>query len=724
MFKLLGLGVIKAGRAAGRGIGKLFGLGAGRQNNTRSRRKRKIRIIVLLVIIGIIVIVLSMSWVQRIQMIRQITNLSGSVVALFSTEDTEADEEEERLQWVWRERDEDGFQWNRPPTGNQPGLNCPPQSGGGGTITVTGGNHYAEILDFLDRLHVHLGITGNPYGVFGSAAIESSWRPGSGNAFFSDHLGNDLPSGSIYTHFLRPHPQNRTRNSPRDVAVYLFSGSLANRPVVPPPSRFGSGNAITRWQVEPLAIQGWVARAPESLLPEGVSSISFPGDRGTWGHPMYFPDLMYGIYRRQSNPDGAVAATRNVILALPEARGMSEGAQQFLTILLNRVAYNLPANLNTVRNHTGIMRFYIDLANGFYQNGAAFAGITVNNNAMGRDIARPSGDSVRHTSFWNQQVDSIRSTILPVLSQTTGMTVAELEIRYQLSTAVDAGFHASFTVDSISRVWIRPVRVLVDGRANFARAYAAAQLAPGEEGNVIGPPPVNIPIPPGCPGHPGGGDGGVSAGSLDGWVWPATTVAFSRGVQGAHNGIDIGGRAIPWGIYRVAGRYHGTPVFSARDGVVLAVRNNYLQGASARAGDGGGHGNLVIIYHGAGYMTLYSHLYTQSVLVSRGEFVRAGQQIARIGNSGSTRSSATSHGRSSGHLHFEVWQWFTGDNARSEMVTIENYTAIHNQSALNAFRSNMANSGHNGLTRNQARRNPFGVTSSTSGYAHNVTPSN
>ncbi|HSE94425.1 MAG TPA: M23 family metallopeptidase, partial [Methylomirabilota bacterium] len=46
-----------------------------------------------------------------------------------------------------------------------------------------------------------------------------------------------------------------------------------------------------------------------------------------------------------------------------------------------------------------------------------------------------------------------------------------------------------------------------------------------------------------------------------------------------------------------------------------------------------GYGNLVILDHGEGYYTLYAH--ASEVLVADGDTVRAGQSIARVGETGS-----------------------------------------------------------------------------------------
>lgn len=59
------------------------------------------------------------------------------------------------------------------------------------------------------------------------------------------------------------------------------------------------------------------------------------------------------------------------------------------------------------------------------------------------------------------------------------------------------------------------------------------------------------------------------------------------------------------------------------------------------------YGNAVKIKHPNGYFTLYAHM--ASVYVKKGQYVKTGQEIGYMGNTGKT--SDKNHG---GHLHFEV----------------------------------------------------------------------
>lgn len=85
-----------------------------------------------------------------------------------------------------------------------------------------------------------------------------------------------------------------------------------------------------------------------------------------------------------------------------------------------------------------------------------------------------------------------------------------------------------------------------------------------------------------------------------------------------HGGIDIAGPI-------------GTPIMAASDGVVVEV------------GPTAGYGALVKLRHSDGTVTLYGHINTW--LVSKGQRVMAGDQIATMGNRGNSTGP---------HLHFEV----------------------------------------------------------------------
>ena len=102
-----------------------------------------------------------------------------------------------------------------------------------------------------------------------------------------------------------------------------------------------------------------------------------------------------------------------------------------------------------------------------------------------------------------------------------------------------------------------------------------------------------------------------SAGGVK-WRWPASGQIIGRfQANAAIPGIDIGGKA-------------GDPVVAAADGTVVYSGNGLV-----------GYGELIIIKHNDSFLSAYGH--NRKRLVTEGQQVRAGQQIAEMGSSGSSR---------------------------------------------------------------------------------------
>lgn len=110
--------------------------------------------------------------------------------------------------------------------------------------------------------------------------------------------------------------------------------------------------------------------------------------------------------------------------------------------------------------------------------------------------------------------------------------------------------------------------------------------------------------------------------SAPAFSWPLRGIITSRyGVlrsSGYHLGLDI---AAPT----------GTPIKAAAAGVVTCASRV------------GGYGLMVTIDHGGGWSTLYGH--ASSLLVTQGQEVAQGQEIAKVGMTGNATGP---------HVHFEV----------------------------------------------------------------------
>jgi LysM repeat protein len=105
--------------------------------------------------------------------------------------------------------------------------------------------------------------------------------------------------------------------------------------------------------------------------------------------------------------------------------------------------------------------------------------------------------------------------------------------------------------------------------------------------------------------------------------WPVRgniIASFGPTRSGLHNdGINIAAKA-------------GTPVAAAENGNVAYAGNEMK-----------GYGNLLIIQHAGGWMTIYGHL--DSFVVRRGDKVSVGQKIGSVGNTGKVGEP---------QLHFEI----------------------------------------------------------------------
>lgn len=76
-------------------------------------------------------------------------------------------------------------------------------------------------------------------------------------------------------------------------------------------------------------------------------------------------------------------------------------------------------------------------------------------------------------------------------------------------------------------------------------------------------------------------------------------------------------------------------------GVIRATHDGIVTFAGPR----GGYGNMIEIDHGGTISSRYGHMFDEGVLVRAGDQVRVGQQIAVVGNAGTSTSC---------HLHFEI----------------------------------------------------------------------
>lgn len=116
------------------------------------------------------------------------------------------------------------------------------------------------------------------------------------------------------------------------------------------------------------------------------------------------------------------------------------------------------------------------------------------------------------------------------------------------------------------------------------------------------------------------------------WLWPVPT-SFTRvsstyggrtspitGKWEFHNGIDIPAS-------------YGTDIYASLSGTVTIATYHWS------------YGNYIMVDHGGGYATLYAHC--SKLLVSKGDKVKRGDVIAKIGSTGSSTGN---------HLHFSLYE--------------------------------------------------------------------
>ncbi len=114
--------------------------------------------------------------------------------------------------------------------------------------------------------------------------------------------------------------------------------------------------------------------------------------------------------------------------------------------------------------------------------------------------------------------------------------------------------------------------------------------------------------------------------------WPVQGGAgvLTNGYSGWHNGIDIASPALP----NIVASASGTVTFAGCQSWCGALGNTY---------GGSGLAWTIVVNHGNGFQTSYSHL--KNIYVSSGQQVAAGQVIGQMGSTGNSTGP---------HVHFEL----------------------------------------------------------------------
>lgn len=142
--------------------------------------------------------------------------------------------------------------------------------------------------------------------------------------------------------------------------------------------------------------------------------------------------------------------------------------------------------------------------------------------------------------------------------------------------------------------------------------------------------------------------------------------AVSDGVFPVKGPYDFGGKDSRFGASRTGHIHQGQDVAAAEGTPLVAPKSGTIHWRAYQAGGAGYY--LVLDADGEDFMYAFMHLRQGSLLVSKGDHVAAGQQIAQVGNTGSSQGA---------HLHFEVWDgvWFGGGHPIDPLPILKSWEA-------------------------------------------------
>ena len=146
---------------------------------------------------------------------------------------------------------------------------------------------------------------------------------------------------------------------------------------------------------------------------------------------------------------------------------------------------------------------------------------------------------------------------------------------------------------------------------------------------------------------------------------PAPAVS-SEGVFPVKGSYSFGGKDSRFGASRTGHTHQGQDVAAAEGTPLVAPKAGTIHWRAYQAGGAGYY--LVLDGDGEDYMYVFMHLRQGSLVVSKGDRVAAGQQIAQVGNTGSSEGA---------HLHFEIWDgpWYGGGHPIDPLPILQSWEA-------------------------------------------------
>lgn len=252
------------------------------------------------------------------------------------------------------------------------------------------------------------------------------------------------------------------------------------------------------------------------------------------------------------------------------------------------------------------------------------SGDTINTVAFANKI------SVEEFLISNPSFRSANSLLFPGQKVVIGMTDPQLDVVVEQSVVKDdvKRYNTIERYDSTRNVG--DDRVIQNGENGLERISQKVEVT---NGNITYVKPLSkVELKPSTDKIVVYGQKKVSGvGSTANWGWPTNsgyTISsdygwrvdpFSR-TRNLHYGIDISGTG------------YGSPVYAVNNGTVMPFNCHWS------------YGNCLVINHNNGYYTLYAHM--SSILVRPGVNVERGQQIGKVGMTGSATGP---------HLHLEVY---------------------------------------------------------------------
>lgn len=111
----------------------------------------------------------------------------------------------------------------------------------------------------------------------------------------------------------------------------------------------------------------------------------------------------------------------------------------------------------------------------------------------------------------------------------------------------------------------------------------------------------------------------------------------------------------------------GTPIYATADGIIQNTQTSNQ-----------GYGNQVLINHSFGFKTRYAHMH--SILVTKGQRVKRGEQIGTVGNTGTSTGSHIHYEVIKGKKHINPVDYFFKDLNDQEYEEILHLASVKNQS--------------------------------------------